>query len=358
MPVYKDEKRGSWFASFYYLDTLGVRKRKKKEGFRTRKEALEFERDFALQTETGPKILFDDLLALYIEDCKSRLRPTTLKAKGYMLKTKILPTFTGKRVNDITAKEIRQWQNQLLTSSPTYTPTYLKCINNQLSAVFNFGRKYYGLHTNPVANAGAFGRKRAEAMQFWTREEFMSFSEAIKDNDESHIAFLILFWTGMRSGELLDLQASDILLKEHSIRINKNYARLSGEDLILPTKTPKSNRMVTIPQWLCDELARFIRDSGRATGKGRLFTLNKYYLNREIQRGCRLAGVKKIRVHDLRHSHASMLIELGFAPLLIAERLGHENVQTTLETYSHLYPNKHKEVADRLQDIVMSSGST
>lgn len=358
MPVYKDEKRGSWFASFYYLDTLGVRKRKKKEGSRTRKEALEFERDFALQTETGPKILFDDLLALYIEDCKSRLRPTTLKAKGYMLKTKILPTFTGKRVNDITAKEIRQWQNQLLTSSPTYTPTYLKCINNQLSAVFNFGRKYYGLHTNPVANAGAFGRKRAEAMQFWTREEFMSFSEAIKDNDESHIAFLILFWTGMRSGELLALQASDILLKEHSIRINKNYARLSGEDLILPTKTPKSNRMVTIPQWLCDELARFIRDSGRATGKGRLFTLNKYYLNREIQRGCRLAGVKKIRVHDLRHSRASMLIELGFAPLLIAERLGHENVQTTLETYSHLYPNKHKEVADRLQDIVMSSGST
>lgn len=358
MPVYKDEKRGSWFASFYYIDASGVRKRKKKEGFRTRKEALEFERDFALQTETGPKILFDDLLVLYMEDCKSRLRPTTMKAKGYMLKTKILPTFAGKRVNDITAKEIRLWQNQLLAAEPAFTPTYLKCINNQLSAVFNFGRKYYGLHTNPVANAGTFGRKRAETMQFWTREEFKSFSEAIKDNNESHIAFLLLFWTGMRSGELLALQASDILLKEHSIRINKNYARLNGEDLILPTKTPKSNRVVTIPQWLCDILAKFIRDSGRANSKGRLFTLNKYYLNREIQRGCLLTGLKKIRVHDLRHSHASMLIELGFPPLLIAERLGHENVQTTLETYSHLYPNKHKEVADRLQDIVLSGGST
>lgn len=303
MPVYKDEKRGSWFASFYYIDASGLRKRKKKEGFRTRKDALEFERDFALQTETGPKILFDDLLVLYMEDCKSRLRPTTMKAKGYMLKTKILPTFAGKRVNDITAKEIRLWQNQLLAAEPAFTPTYLKCINNQLSAVFNFGRKYYGLHTNPVANAGAFGRKRAETMQFWTREEFKSFSEAIKDNNESHIAFLLLFWTGMRSGELLALQASDILLKEHSIRINKNYARLNGEDLILPTKTPKSNRVVTLPQWLCDILAKFIRDSGRANSKGRLFTLNKYYLNREIQRGCLLTGLKKIRVHDLRHPY-------------------------------------------------------
>lgn len=97
-----------------------------------------------------------------------------------------------------------------------------------------------------------------------------------------------------------------------------------------------------------------MKETGREKSRGRLFTLNKYYLTREIHRGCIATGVKRIRVHDIRHSHASMLIELGFAPLLIAERLGHENVQTTLETYAHLYPNKHKEVADRLQDIFLS----
>jgi len=162
----------------------------------------------------------------------------------------------------------------------------------------------------------------------------------------------------MRSGELLALTAQDILLQDHSIRINKNYARLNGEDLILPTKTPKSNRVVTIPLWLTEALMKFLKETGRDKGKGRLFTLNKYYLTREVQRGCTKSGVKRIRVHDIRHSHASMLIELGFAPLLIAERLGHENVQTTLETYAHLYPNKHREVAERLQDMLLTNSST
>lgn len=103
---------------------------------------------------------------------------------------------------------------------------------------------------------------------------------------------------------------------------------------------------------------KFLKETGRDKGKGRLFTLNKYYLTREVQRGCTKSGVKRIRVHDIRHSHASMLIELGFAPLLIAERLGHENVQTTLETYAHLYPNKHREVAERLQDMLLTNSST
>lgn len=247
MPVYKDEKRGSWFASFYFTDVSGLKRRKKKEGFKTRKEALEFERDFSIQSDSGPRLLFDDLLSLYIEDCSTRLRVTTMKGKQYILKTKIAPAFKGKRVHEITAKDIRQWQNSLMNDPNNYAPTYLKCLNNQLSAIFNFGRKYYGLNGNPVANAGAFGRKKAETMQFWTQKEFKLFSEAICDNKESYIAFQVLFWTGMRSGELLALQPQDILIRENSIRINKNYARLNGEDLILPTKTPKSNRVITIP---------------------------------------------------------------------------------------------------------------
>ena len=81
----------------------------------------------------------------------------------------------------------------------------------------------------------------------------------------------------------------------------------------------------------------------------RLFEVTKHYLKHEMERGCKKTGLREIRVHDLRHSHASLLIELGFAPLLISERLGHESVTTTLEIYSHLYPTKHGEVADRLE---------
>ena len=71
-----------------------------------------------------------------------------------------------------------------------------------------------------------------------------------------------------------------------------------------------------------------------------------------MKRDSQISRVKKIRVHDLRHSHASLLVELGFSPLLIAERLGHEKVETTMETYSHLYPNKQTEVTAKLQEMV------
>ena len=83
----------------------------------------------------------------------------------------------------------------------------------------------------------------------------------------------------------------------------------------------------------------------------RLFEYTKHYLQSEMDRGCKKSGVKKIRVHDIRHSHASLLIELGFSPLLISERLGHENVETTLEIYDHLYHNKHGEVSSKLNEL-------
>ena len=86
----------------------------------------------------------------------------------------------------------------------------------------------------------------------------------------------------------------------------------------------------------------------------RLFQFTKSYLHYEIKRGCKASGVKQIRVHDIRHSHASLLIELGFSPLLISERLGHENIETTLSVYSHLYPNKQSEVAEKLSNLIKS----
>ena len=84
----------------------------------------------------------------------------------------------------------------------------------------------------------------------------------------------------------------------------------------------------------------------------RLFEVTKHYLKHEMERGCKKTGLREIRVHDIRHSHASLLVEMGFSPLLIAERLGHEKVQTTMDTYSHLYPNKQVEVARQLDGIM------
>ncbi|MDW5300145.1 MAG: site-specific integrase [Sedimentibacter sp.] len=192
-------------------------------------------------------------------------------------------------------------------------------------------------------------KKNADSMQFWTVAEFNKFIAAVEDKLISKVCFKILFWTGIRSGELLALTLSDFDYENKTLSITKNYARLNKEDLILEPKTPKSKRVVTIPTFLCDLVQEYVSKLYEYEPDERLFQTTKFYLQHEMNRGCKKSGVKKIRVHDLRHSHASLLIEMGFSPLLISERLGHENIETTLNTYSHLYPNKQSQVSDKLQ---------
>lgn len=156
----------------------------------------------------------------------------------------------------------------------------------------------------------------------------------------------------MREGELLALSLNNFDFDNNTVSITKNYARLGTEDIIQTPKTPKIKRTITLPVEIMDMVKEYCTMLYDYKPTHRLFNVTKSYLTHEMQRGCKLSGVKKIRIHDLRHSHASLLIELGFSPLLISERLGHENAETTLNTYSHLYPNKHSEVAETLSNLI------
>lgn len=351
MPVYKDKNRNTWFAKFNYKDWQGVNRQKKKEGFKTQREAKAFERDFLNKANANVDMTFSSLVKLYMEDCKTRLKPTTYENKEYIINLKVLPFFKDMPINTITPSTIRKWQNALISHEKNYSQTYLKTVNNQLSAIFNFACRYYKLPTNPVRLCGSMGKKNADSMQFWTTDEFNHFIEVVKDKPASKVMFEILFWTGMRSGELLALTLDDIDFEEKTISVNKNYARMNEQDLILEPKTPKSKRKITVPDFLLETIKEYTSKLYDYRSNERLFHLSKHYLLHEMKRGCKHSNVKKIRIHDLRHSHASLLIEMGFSPILIAERLGHEKVETTLQTYSHLYPNKHNEVATKLQQL-------
>ncbi|WP_352399109.1 site-specific integrase [Anaerotignum sp.] len=353
MPVYKNETLNTWYCKFYYKDWQGNRKQKKKEGFKTQREAKAFEREFLHKEEGSCDMAFGSLVELYIDDCKSRLKPTTLSNKEYVLKHKVTPFFKDMPINTITPTTVRKWQNELLAHESDFSPTYLKTINNQLSAIFNYAMKYYRLPSNPARDCGSMGKKNAESMQFWTTEEYNKFIEIVNDKPISKVVFPLLFWTGIRSGELLALTLNDFDFENRILSINKNYARLEGKDLTLEPKTPKSKRLINIPPFLCDLVNEYVTMLYDYQPNERLFNVTKFYLRHEMNRGCEKSGVKKIRIHDLRHSHASLLIELGFSPLLISERLGHENIETTLQTYSHLYPNKQSEVADKLQNLAV-----
>ena len=213
--------------------------------------------------------------------------------------------------------------------------------------------KIYGLehveqHLNPCRKAGAIGKSKGEPKDFWMQEEFNVFLETVSDKPETRKAFLLLYWTGMRIGELLALTYNDINLEEKTISINKSYQRLKGKDMITQPKTPKSIRVITMPDFLAEEFREYCSHLYGIMKKERLFRFTKSHMEHCMATGIERSGVKRIRLHDLRHSHASMLVDMGVAPLEIAERLEHEKVETTLNTYSHLYPSTQSKLAGLL----------
>ena len=286
---------------------------------------------------------------------KPRLKPTTYENKKVLIELKILEYFKDMPINEIEPATIRRWQTELLKQD--YKPTYLKTIHNQLTAMFNYAQKFYKLQSNPARLCGSMGKKNAEAMKIWTVSEFEEFIKILENKPSSKVAFEILFWTGIRSGELLALTLNDIDFEAKTISITKNYAVVNKVPMIMEPKTPKSKRKIAVNAALLESIGAYAEKLYDYQPHERLFPFTKSLLNIEMKRCCTKTGVKQIRVHDLRHSHASLLIELGFSPLLIAERLGHERIQTTLETYSHLYPNKQVEVAEQLESITRKSTS-
>lgn len=167
------------------------------------------------------------------------------------------------------------------------------------------------------------------------------------DKPLSYYAFEMLYWCGIREGELLALTPADFDFHNQTVTINKSYQRLKSRDVITSPKTKKSNRVVKMPQFLSEEMEDCMKLYYSLKPTDRLFPVTKHYLSHEMDRGCKVAGVKRIRIHDLRHSHVSLLIDMGFTALAIGDRVGHESEKITYR-YAHLFPSKQTEMADRL----------
>ena len=353
MSASKDANKGTWTIYARYTDWQGNVKVLHKRGFKTKRDALEYEREFLLRKAKDVNMGFSQFVESYLEDLKPRLKYNTYLTKEHIIRTKILPYFKDKSLADISTSDIMQWQNVILQmrddSGKGYSPTYLKTISAQLSAMFNHATRYYDLKNNPCKKVGNMGKRKAKEMLFWTKEEFFQFIETMKSKPMSYYAFEVLFWTGIREGELLALTRGDVDLEKKILHIRKSYQRIEKKDVITEPKTEKSNRDINLPDFLCDELEDYFAMLYKCSDDTRLFGVSKHYLLHEMQRGCKESGVKRIRIHDIRHSHVAYLIELGFSPVEIAERMGHESISVTF-TYSHLYPSKQKSLADKLNE--------
>lgn len=258
MPVYKNEKNGTWYAMVRYKDWTGQNKQKCQRGFATRREALEWEAQFKLQKTADIDMTLEAFYELYEQDVRPRLKENTWLTKQVIIEKKILPYLGKRKLSEITAKDVIDWQNEMMKlKKPNGEPLsqcYLKTIHAELSALFNHAAKYYQLNINPARNAGCMGQEENKEMSFWTKEEYLKFAEAIMDRPISYYAFEILYWCGIREGELLALTPADFDFDKAVLRINKSYQRIHGEDVVTTPKTKKSNRMIKMPKFLCEEM--------------------------------------------------------------------------------------------------------
>ena len=312
MPAYKYTlKNGKtmWYAAFNYTDWTGKYRHTCKRGFKTQREAKEYERSVLDQQNATSDILFSSLVEIYMEDMSHRLKPTTMDNKRNIIDSKLLPYFSRLKVCDIDTIRVRKWQNELISfrdeNGKPYSQTYLKTVNNQLSAILNYAVTHYNLSANPCRAAGSIGKSKAGEMKYWTREQYEAFSRNIQKS-ATKLAFDMLFYTGMRSGELLALTPADIL-PDKRISINKNYAKVKGEELILIPKTAKSNRNIAIPDFLYDDIFEYISKLGGIGKDDRIFYFTKSALEKEIKRVAEKAGLPNIRVHDLSYPNLNKI---------------------------------------------------
>ncbi|MFI3255585.1 MAG: site-specific integrase [Eubacteriales bacterium] len=351
MPAYKDEKKDNWYVAFYFTDWQGKKVKKLKRGFVTKKEALTWEREFLQQQSADLNMKFEKFVEIYSNDMKARLKESTWLTKEHIIETKILPHFKDKPINEIQPKDVIQWQNLMMKSEKSdgeaYSPVYLRTLGSQLSAIFNHAVRFYDLKSNPVQKAGQMGKKKGQEVEFWTKEEYLLFADVMRDKPLSYYAYQMLYWTGLRMGELLALTSKDFDFKQKTVTVSKSYQRIKGKDLITSPKTEKSNRTISMPDFLCEEMEEFITSHYDLQDTDRIFPITKSYLHSEMKRGCKVSGVKQIKVHATRHSHVSLLIEMGFSVVAIAKRVGHESENITYQ-YAHLFPNTERAIADQL----------
>lgn len=346
MSVYKDKNKGTWYVTFRYVDWTGEKKQKMKRGFRTKREAMNYETEYKRIASADMDMTVGSFVKVYFEDKKNELKVNSIKNKMHMIDTHILPYFENRKMNEITPAELIQWQN--IIQEKSLSKTYERMIQNQMTALFNHAQRIYNLNNNPCKRVKKMGKSDADTMEFWTKEEYDAFISTLEVGTESFLMAEILFWTGVREGELLALTPKDIDLNRNLLYINKTYNRINGEDIISSPKTETSNRIISIPTFLRDEIKEYIDSHYGMPDDERLFPMVARTLQKRMKDLMQKAGVKMIRIHDFRHSHVAYLINQGVQPLIIKERLGHRDIRITLNTYGHLYPSQQKQVAEML----------
>ena len=365
MPQYKYKvKKGvKWLAKFNYEDhKTGQILTEYKRGFESKREAKEYEEEFIekLKAETGEKDplyepTFEDVFHEYLNSHKREdIKESTLETKYNIFEKHIFPTFRNMLISAITDDDIADWQNKMksatMPNGKHFSDSYLRTIQSQLNSVLNYAYSKGYLHQNPLADIKNMGIKD-KRVEFWSAEEYERFAYCAMNVPEYYYAFEVLYWCGLREGEMFALTPRDIDLRQGIISITKTYQRLNGHDVIGTPKTPSSFRKVSMPAFLCDELKEYMDMLYNPDPDERIFKMTKSNLSKNFHSLSEEAGLKRITIHGLRHSHVSLLISKKYDIFEVSKRIGHKSIRTTQDIYGHLFDDVQRAIANDLDDI-------
>lgn len=366
--VYFDKASNSYYAvaSLGFDEITGKRMQKKKRGFKTQMEAKKWYDEFIAKHSKkaiihGTSLTVEMFLEHYfIPDYKNKVSNRTFMT--FSSKLKRLRYFSKMKMIDIQPIHIKRWHTAILEEG--LSNNYLKDLHQSMKEIFDMAMTLGIVTENPVRKAGNVSRTKHK-VDFWTKEEFELFIKTFeKENILEHLKFvtcLFLFMTGLRISELQALEWADIDFENKCFMVSKSmFYQNKNNWQINPTKTFSSNRLIYLDNMTVEALKEWKEYQKKLGQINFIFSYNcmpitKTMLTKAIDTHSKLAGIKKIRIHDLRHSHASLLLSLGMNDLELKSRLGHASIQTTLGVYSHLRPTAMKEVADKLEGQIRLS---
>lgn len=368
----KKANNGTYYfrANLGYDAVTGKQIQKYRSGFSTKKEARAEYSKLILAAEEGLAMekkqpSFKQFIEeIYLPWYKTQVKESTYRNRLNTIE-KHFKFFYRKKVDEIEPIHVQTWQLKL---AKDYSPNYVRIIQGMLSLAFDRAIILGLAKKNPARMVGNIKSKKVK-VDFWTLEEFQKVISLLYKGDYYEhylfICFWLLFTTGLRIGEAAALQWEDIDFESGIISVTKTlYYKSMNEYKFVDPKTSASIRTVVIDEDTIRELKDWMEVQKKVL-KNCNFVLSysgiptsKHALPRALEKLAGLAGVHRIKIHALRHSHVALLISMGVNPLIVKDRLGHEKIQTTLGTYGHLYPNSNFEVAKMLGGIINFTPAT
>ncbi len=350
-----------WIFEVRVKDATGKVKYSKSKKYLTKKEAQKAERDYLQEVETNgitDEMSFIELCNLHFEYQKDKVKVTTLR--NYMKRREHLKMFDNIKVSELNINHFEEWKkemNKLNLATRTKNDLY-----KYLKSILNYGSKWYNFNFNNMYNKMTNfdnPNEMPKEMEFWTYEEFQQFIKVETDLLYKTL-YETLYYCGLRSGELRGLIWKDIDFERKELSVKRNIVvNFDGDKFLVTTpKTKSSYRTIPLPEILLRDLKELKKYQETYYGFsedwfifGNFEPITKGKIRERKNKNCKLAGVKQIRIHDFRHSCASLLINNGANITMVAKYLGHTKIDETLNTYSHMFKGKLDNIVDTINKL-------